>query len=61
MNEKSNNTKRSELYNKIFAVVSQLKLADTNGNDAVDHPSATHEIEQIFLKQEKTQNQNEQN
>ena len=45
--------KRSKLWNKIFEKVKELPRAQTN-DDAVDHPSLTTTLEELFLTEKKT-------
>lgn len=42
--------KRSKLWNKIYEEVKQLPRAEVEG-DAVDHPSLTTTIEELFLNE----------
>lgn len=47
MSEKVNKVERSELWDKIHAIVKQIPRAETDG-DAMDAPSAATEIERLF-------------
>lgn len=42
-----NKIERSELWNKIYAIVKQIPRKETN-EDAMDAPSATTSIENLF-------------
>ena len=48
--EKSNGIVRSEVWNKIYDIVTTLPRTEGNGMDAPDAPSVTTSIEQLFLK-----------
>ncbi len=48
--DKVNNIERSELFNKILNKVKELPRANVEG-DAVDHPSLSHTLEQLFLEE----------
>lgn len=50
MSERANEIKKSELYNSILEIVTNLKIDDSHG-DSYDHASISHELEQLFLKQ----------
>lgn len=47
--EKSNRIQRSEVWEQIYKVVNKIPQKDVEG-DAVDAPSATTELEELFLK-----------
>ena len=40
---------RTELYNSILSIVKQIPRKEVEG-DAMDAPSCTYELEQLFLK-----------
>ena len=50
MGENTSECKRSETWNKIYSIVCQLKLKESDGDDRMDKPSCTTEIEQLFNK-----------
>lgn len=50
MGENSSECKRSETWNKIYSIVSQLQLKESDGDDNMDKPSCTTELEQLFNK-----------
>ena len=47
--------KRTELYNSILSIVKQLPRKEVQ-DDAMDAPSCTYELEQLFLKWQQEQN-----
>ena len=49
--------KRTELYNSILSIVKQLPRKEVQ-DDAMDAPSCTYELEQLFLKWQQEQNKN---
>ena len=53
--ETENKVQRSELWNKIYEKVKQLPRAKVEG-DAVDHPSLTTTLEELFLEERKIGN-----
>ena len=40
--------KRSKTWNKIYSIVGQLQLRESDGDDSMDKPSCTTELEQLF-------------
>lgn len=42
-------TEKSSLYNEIYSIVKQIPRKETN-SDAMDYPSATSSIEELFHK-----------
>ena len=46
--------KRTELYNSILSIVKQLPRKEVQ-DDAMDAPSCTYELEQLFLKWQQKQ------
>ena len=55
MNETSKQVKRSELWNKIFDIVSKIPRKEVQ-YDAVDAPSATTLLEEMLIKNYKIKN-----
>lgn len=53
--ETATKVQRSELWNKIYEKVKQLPRAKVDG-DAVDHPSLTTTLEELFLEEKKIGN-----
>ena len=49
--------KRTELYNSILSIVKQLPRKEVQ-DDAMDAPSCTYELEQLFLKWQQEQDKN---
>ena len=49
--------KRTELYNSILSIVKQIPRKEVQ-DDAMDAPSCTYELEQLFLKWQQEQNKN---
>ena len=52
--------KRTELYNSILSIVKQLPRKEVQ-DDAMDAPSCAYELEQLFLKWQQEQEQNNEN
>ena len=50
MMENTSECKRSETWNKIYSIVNQLQLKESDGDDRIDKSSCTTEIELLFNK-----------
>ncbi len=50
MEENTSECKRSDTWNKIYSIVSQLRLKELDGDDSMDKPSCTTELELLFNK-----------
>jgi hypothetical protein len=48
---------KSSLYNEIYSIVKQIPRKETN-SDAMDYPSATSSIEELFHKWQQKQDKN---
>lgn len=50
MKEHVSRIKRSAIWHEIYNIIKELKLAEPNGDDNMDKPSCTTELEQLFNK-----------
>ena len=48
--DKFTKCKRSDTWNKIYSIVNQLQLKESEGDDSMDKPSCTTELELLFNK-----------